>query len=312
MQIGRLAQRILLCGALAVGLENLSGCGLLNSERVLYDQQDLRIGLEADPTVSRSGHQALNDHPAHLTDADLRALLQIIQVSGWSGTLTGLIDTPRPVPLFTTRQLSIISTVLVSAFREAKPAERIFFSLPKPDVSYSEERTVGALFLRGRYLHVVLTDHSAFMQADTAGGDLRDIRDTKGMKLWVSGPAQAAMVPDLDEPQWAPFETVHLSLNVKDTLAQLAAPLPARTHRGSSDSPPLEAPSPQKTEQPRAASDHLQLQIQELTSSNLELRRRLEEQTKAMEQLNRQMEQLRLDLESAKPKKQPSRKSPAQ
>jgi len=311
MQIGVYARRILLAGALFLSIEALSACSYLNPERVVYDQQGIRIGLEADPTVSRSDHPVVNAHPADLTPADIHSLLQVIQVSGWSGTIVGALVPPRPIPLFTEQQLSTISGVLVAAFHDAKPTERVFFSLPKPDVSYSEDRTAGALFLRGRYLHVVVTDHSAFIWADTAGGDLRDIRDTKGMKLWVSGPAQAAMVPDLEEPRWAPFETVHLSLNVKDTQAQQAKLLPARANRETVSSLFSGTSSPiRKDEQPRVSTEDLQLQVKELTSSNLELRSRLEEQTKRMEQLNQNMEQLRLELEAAKSKKQPLRKVP--
>ena len=88
--------------------------------------------------------------------------------------------------------MAMISGQLVTAFRQATPSERVFFSLPKPGVAYSDDRTAGSLFLRGRYLHVVLQDHSSFIQADTGGGETKDIRDTKGMKLWVAGPAQAA------------------------------------------------------------------------------------------------------------------------
>ena len=313
MQIGAYSRHFLLFCALVLSLEPLSGCGLLHPERLVYDQQGMRIGLEPDPTVASSGNQIINDHPTVLTSEEIQSLLHVIYVSGWSGTLLGMVETPRPVPLFTERQLSTISAAFVAAFRDAKSTERVFFSLPKPDVAYSEDRTAGALFLRGRYLHVVVTDHSAFLNADTAGGDLRDARDTKGMKLWISNEAQAATVPDLEEPRWAPFETVHISLNVKDTLARQAKPVPARINREARA--PLFAPPAAvlpKTAPAGVSTEDLQLQIRELTSSNLELRSRLTEQTKPMEQLNQQMEQLRLELDAAKSKKQPSRKGPVQ
>lgn len=311
MQIDACARRILLSCAFFLSIEAVSACSYLNPERVVYDQLGIRIGLEADPTVSRSDQPVVNAHPADLTPADIHSLLHIIYVSGWSGTILGMVATPRPIPLFTEQQLSTISGALVAAFRDAKPNERVFFTLPKPDVSYSEDRTAGALFLRGRYLHVVVTDHSAFLLADTAGGDLRDPRDTKGMKLWLSGPAQAAMVPDLEEPRWAPFETVHLSLNVKDALAQQSRPLPARVNRETTVVPsPTSASALPKSGQPGLSAEDLQLQVKELTSSNLELRSRLEEQAKRMEQLNQNMEELRLELEASKSKKQPMRKAP--
>lgn len=275
---------------------------------MIYDQQGIRIGLEPDPTITRSESPVLNQHPAELNSTELETLLQVIQVSGWSGTIVGMLSTPHPVPLFAPKELVMISGQLATALRQATPTERVFFSLPKPDVSYSEDRTTGSLFLRGRYLHVIVQDHSSFIQADTGGGELKDLRDTKGMKLQVAGFAQAATVPDLEEPRWAPFEAVHLSLDVKDVLAQRATPSPARASRENVATPALPL---QKAGDPTVTSDKLQLQIQELTSSNLELRSRLEDQKKRMEELNAQMERLRLELDQTKSKKQPPRKFPS-
>jgi hypothetical protein len=285
----------------------MEGCSFLATERILYDQQGIRIGLEADPTVSRSPHPVSNNHPAEFSPEEIRTLLQTIQVSGWSGTLVGILEAPRPVPLFTARQSAMIAPAVTSAFREAKSTERVFFSLPKPEVAYSEDRTEGSLFLRGRYLHVVVTDHSSFIQADTGGGEVKDIRDTKGMKLWVARPAQAATVPDAEEPRWAPFETVHISLNTKEILAQQTKPLPIQ-------SAPPAAPSQSipQTERAAVTQADLQLQLRELTTSNTELRGRLEEQNKRMEQLHEELDQLRLELDKAKSRKLPSRKIPAQ
>jgi hypothetical protein len=274
----------------------------------LYDQQGIRIGVEPDPTVSRSEHPVQNNHPANLTAKELESLLRVVQVSGWSGTLVGLLETPRPVPLFTPKELSTISTHLTAALHEAKPTERVFFSLPKPDVAYSEDRTAGALFVRGRYLHIVVTDHSSFVQADTGGGEVKDIRDTKGMKLWVARPAQAATVPDIEEPRWAPFETVHLSLSIKDVLASQATPSPIRVDRAEAA---VTAPSELGSSRAVVSPDELQLQIRELTSSNLELRSRLDEQNKRLQALLEELGQLRLELEKAKSAKQATRRSPS-
>lgn len=300
--------RGLLYGFIVAISVSLSGCSLMSTGRVLYDQQGIRIGVEPDPTVSRSEHPVQNNHPANLTAKELESLLRVVQVSGWSGTLVGLIETPRPVPLFTPKELSTISTHLTAALHEAKPTERVFFSLPKPDVAYSEDRTAGALFVRGRYLHIVVTDHSSFVQADTGGGEVKDIRDTKGMKLWVARPAQAATVPDIEEPRWAPFETVHLSLSIKDVLASQATPSPIRVDRAEAA---VTAPSELGSSRAVVSPDELQLQIRELTSSNLELRSRLDEQNKRLQALLEELGQLRLELEKAKSAKQATRRSPS-
>lgn len=312
MQMMRSLRPLLCWWFILIGLP-LAGCQLTGPGRLVYDQDGTRIGIEADPTVSRSDHPVLNSHPAGLTPRELESLLKVIQVSGWSGTLAGIVSTPQPVPLFTPKQLSAIAGHLVAALQEAQPTERIFFSLPKPDVAYSEDRTEGSLFLRGRYLHVVVTDHAAFLRADTGGGEPRDIRDTKGMKLWVASPVQAAMVPDLEEPRWAPFEEVHLSLHVKEVLArEEARALIQASRREGIEASTVPIPSITDSREPGVSREDLQRLIRELTSSNLELRGRLEEQTKRIKQLTEQVEQLRHDLDRAKAKQSPSRKGPDQ
>jgi hypothetical protein len=303
----------LLSWLLIVSLAILSACSSFTTERLVYDQKDVRIGIGADPTVSRAQQPISNSHPADLTPEEVQSLLQVVQVSGWSGTIVGMIEFPRPVPLFTTEELSTISGYIATAFHEAKPTERVVFSLPKPGVSYSANRTEGALFFRDRYLHVIVTDHSSFIRADTGGDDLRDIRDTKGMKLWVVAPAQAATVPDIEEPRWAPFETIHISLNTKEVLALRNKPQPVHLSRGSTTPPAAALPRlPPPPSQGAVSQEDLQLQIRELTSSNLELRSRLEEQNKRMEQLNSQLDQLRSELNKTKSKNQSPRKAPAQ
>jgi YbgF-like TolA binding protein len=318
VQVRRSSQNIvpaitLLSWLLIVSLAILSACSSFTTERLVYDQKDMRIGIGADPTVSSAQQPVTNSHPVDLTPGDVQSLLQVVQVSGWSGTIVGMIEAPRPVALFTPEELSTISGYIATAFHEAKPTERVVFSLPKPGVSYSANRTEGALFFRDRYLHVIVTDHSSFVRADTGGDDLRDIRDTKGMKLWVASPAQAATVPDLEEPRWAPFETIHISLNTKEVLALRNKTQPVHLSRGGTP-PPAAVPSrlPTQPSQVGVSPEDLQLQIRELTSSNLELRGRLEEQNKRMEQLNNQLDQLRLELDRAKSKSQSPRKAPAQ
>jgi len=307
MQMTGSRRRALGVFALMLVMVPPAGCGLFADQRILFDRQDTRIGVEKDPTVSRPDPPAYNNHPAELTPEALHALLHPVQVSGYSGTLVGMLETPRPVPLFTPKQLATIAGPLAVAFHEAKPTERVFFSLPKPDVIYSEDRTEGALFLRGRYLHIVVTDHSAFIRTDTGGGAPEyPQRDTKSLKLWIAGQAQAATVPDAEEPRWTLFEPVHISLNVKDVLAlERLSGVRAGNDRPMPASPPA-APLQQRAAPP-ASPDDLQLQIRELTKSNLDLRERLEAQTKRMQTLTEEMERLRLDLEKAKPSK-PSRK----
>ena len=294
-----------------------SACSLVSSGKVLYDQQDSQIGIQSDPTVHRGPAPVDNNHPGQLTTEDVRVLLGSLMVSGWSGTLVGILEQPRPVPIFTDTELNRIAAPIAQAFQQAGPTQRVFFSLPKSHSTYSEERTTGALFLRGRYLHVVLTDHSAFTGTDTAGGDLKDLRDTKGMKLWVAAPATAATVPDAEEPRWAHFEKVHLSLNAKEVIALRNRP--ATPPGAVSSTPPPATNSSAAGMKSEGAVDHspnqadeLRLQVRELTSSNLELRDRLNDQHKQMQALQDQLLKLQQDLDSTRAKNKTPRRSPAQ
>ncbi|HRI37792.1 MAG TPA: hypothetical protein PLO50_04480 [Nitrospira sp.] len=284
----------ILIGLALLAVVNLSACSFFSQGRSVYDREGIQIGLEPDPSIRHNGQTGLNNHPIELTPKDLTSLLQFIQISGYSGTITGLITKPDPVPLFTAKELSVISEQLAAAFREARPTERVFFSLPKPDVTYSEDRTVGALFYRGSYLHVVVTDHSSIIRTDTGGGDYKDSRDTKGMKVWVVGPAQGALLSGSEEPQWAPFEKVHISLVVKEFLEKKGQTHPVRVNQGgATSSVPLPAASPSESHTSSGSPDKLQLQIEELSGTNQELRGRLDEQNRRMQRLQDQVEQLR-------------------
>lgn len=291
-----------LCTAVAV----LSACSWWPRERSVYEQDGARIWIEPDPTVTRGESDIRNEHPGRLTSEELRSLLRVIQVSGYSGVLVGMFMGAQPVPFLTDEELQKYSEPLAEGLGLAKPTERVSFSFPRLGKGYSEDRTAGSLFLRGRYIHVVVTDHSSIIQADTGGGE--DIRDTKGMKLFISSPVQAAMVPDAEEPRWAHFETVHVSLNVGEVLT-LRSAKPSQVSRDTADP----VPSTGDAESSKASSSRpdLQKQVRELTDSNLELREKLDEQTKRMKDLSDQIKQLRLELDQTKPPKSSPRKSPS-
>ena len=293
---------------------NVSACNFFSQGRSVYDREGVLIGLEVDPSLRPTGETGLNNHPIDLTLKDLEALLQPIQVSGYSGTIAGLITKPQAVPLFTGQELATVSAHLATAFREAKPTERVTFSLPKPDVVYSEDRTIGALFFRGPYLHVVVTDHSSIIRTDTGGGDYKDLRDTKGMKLWVASPFQEAMVPVSESPRWAHFERVHLSLPVKEILARKEYVPATRTNQAGTRAPgPLSTTTPSDRPQGSLSPEELHRQMRELSGTNQELKGRLDEQNKRMQQLQEQIEQIRREIPNSDVdvKGQPDKAAPA-
>jgi hypothetical protein len=284
----------------------LSACQTFGNARVMYDQDGIQIDLQPDFSVQRTSPPTLNAHPSTLTTQELLVLLGALRVSGWSGTIVGWLDAPRSIPLFDEADLRAIASPIAEAFRQVRPTERVFFTLPNPKSAYGDA-TTGALFLRGSYLHVVVTDHKAFARADSAGGDEKDVRDTKGMKLSVARPYRAVTLPALDEPDWPPFESVHLSLNVKELLAQDSVKSGGMVKTNTPE-PALAGKAPVIAAEPTETPQDLRLQIRELTQSNLDLRDRLNQQARQLQELTDELTKIRREADSARTKKPATRK----
>ena len=238
-----------------------------------------------------------NRHPADLTPKEIRTLVGSLEASGWSGTLVGLFSAPQPKPVFTEAELVLLAEPLAAAFHEATPRERVFFVIQNPDAPYEADRTSGSLFFRDDYLHVVLTDHYAFLQADPGGGEKRDPRDTKGMTLSVVGTAGTTDVPDQKQPQWNAFEKVHISFIPAEVLAGQRVPQAAavsshpQAARPATGQPTMNADTTEKNV--AESVNDLRLQIRELTNANLDLRAQLKEQSGTIEKLKAEFERLR-------------------
>jgi hypothetical protein len=287
-------------------------------QRILYQHGEIQVGLQTDLSTERVSPPVINAHPQDISADDMRALLGSVEVSGWSGIIVGLFREPSPFPVFTTAELDIIAAPIARAFQQATSRERVFFSIPgnRPPYPSEKEKTAGALFFRDQYLHMVLTDHYAFTPADPGGGEERDPRDTKGMKLWVATPAQAATVPKEQEPEWSAFEKVHISLKPKDVLAS-RRPSSAIAQVPKPSAPPSSVPTvpaPANTvetdERRQSESNELRLQIRELTNANLDLRDLLKEQRTEIETLRQELDRLRKEIKPRSPQKPSNRTSP--
>jgi hypothetical protein len=276
----------------------LTGCGATSQQRVLYQASGIQVGIVTDlSTNDHAMSPVRNRHPADLTPIEIRSLIGSLEVSGWSGTLIGLFSTPQTKPVFTEAELILLAEPLAAAFHEATPRERVFFAIQNPDALYETDRTSGSLFFRDDYLHVVLTDHYAFLQTDPGGGEKQDPRDTKGMKLWVDGSARAASVPDEKQPHWNAFEKVHISLTPVEVLAgQRVHQAAAGSSRPQVATPAVPQPSLKAdtagTNAPESVND-LRLQMRDLTNANLDLRSQLKDQSDTIEKLKAEFEGLR-------------------
>lgn len=293
-------------------LLGLTACGGTSQHRVLYQASGIQVGLMTDlSTNEQASSPVRNRHPADLTPQDIRSLIGSLDVSGWSGTMIGLLSPPHPRPVFTEAELAALAEPLAAAFRQATPRERVFFTIQNSAIPYETDRTSGSLFFRDDYLHVVLTDHYAFLQADPGGGEKRDPRDTRGMTLSVVGPSRATSVANQKEPHWTAFEKVHISLTPVEILAGQRMPRSATGSSRTQVALPAagqlalkgDTAAPNETE---SVSD-LRLQLRELTNANLDLRAQLKEQSGTIEKLKAEFERLRNEKKpgTSKPSSEP-------
>ena len=281
----------------------LPACGATSQQRLLYQASGIQIGIISDlSTDRRAAPPVRNKHPVDLTPQEIRSLLGSLEVSGWSGTIVGSFSAPQPRAVFAWAELVELAQPLTAAFHEVTPLERVFFVVQNPTVPYETDRTSGSLFFRDDYLHVVLTDHYALLQADPGGGEKRDPRDTKGMKLGVVGPASAATVPEEKEPHWNAFEKVHISLKPVEVLVGQRV---LQAAAGSSQPQATLSATGQSTLKTDSVArnvtesvNDLRLQVRELTNANLDLRARLKEQSGTIEKLTAEFERLRNEKNS--------------
>jgi hypothetical protein len=291
--------------AFIVMLPLLAGCVAPLHQRVTYEERGIQIGLEHDQTIDRASKPVRNDHPAILSPNKMESLLGSVRVTGSVGVLAALFSDVHAIPLFNEVELKLVSRPIADALQQAKPDERVFFSVPDPAKPYQKDRTAGSLFVRGPYLHVMIQDHYVFLKADTSGAEVdRDPRDVKGMRLTATRGGVDELPADA-EPAWSGLEKVHLALLLRQPPD--APPVPTSTaaapSQPSGQTPPIPAA-------PESGAPQLKRQVEELTDSNLELRARLKEQTVQMEQLKEELNRLKRQIEKASPSG-PARRKPS-
>lgn len=284
----------------------VSGCAGPVHERVLFTDGRMAVGLQTDPTAKAEAAQ--NSHPIMLAPEEIGFLLSKLQVSGYSGTLMGLLVNPRPFRVFDDEEIQRLAGPIARAFAVAGPEERVFFQLANVAKPYERDRTAGSLFVRGPYLHVVVTDHYKLFGADPGGGEERDPRDMKGMTLSWAEPFHPATLPPHEEPEWRAFEPVHISLNLDQVLQARFA-----SRRGEAV-PPVDpsrtSASPENLDENRPPESSSS-SIEELTRANQELRKRLDAQEREIEFLRAELDRLRKQLSPSDRKRSPSRPTPA-
>ncbi|GIW54391.1 MAG: hypothetical protein KatS3mg082_0795 [Nitrospiraceae bacterium] len=283
----------------------VSGCVGPFHERVLFTDAGMKVGLQTDPTAKAEAAQ--NRHPVTLAAEEMGFLLSKLQVSGYSGTLLGLLMNPRPFRVFDDEEIQRLAGPIARAFGVAGPQERVFFQLANVAKPYERDRTAGSLFVRGPYLHVIVTDHYKLFRADPGGGEERDPRDMKGMTLSWAEPLHPATLLPHEEPEWGAFEPVHISLNLQQALQARFA---ARMGEAVSPVDPSRTSAAPKTIDEHHPAEASSSSIEELTRANQELRKRLDAQEREIEFLRAELDRLRKQLGRSDRPPSPSRPTP--
>lgn len=104
---------------------------------------------------SRASADLRFDHPAQLSEADLTAVLSRVQVQERAGLLE---RKPFPQPLFSPNEVRRMMPSLQKTLQTAKPTEWAVFYSTLPGGA-GQEVTSGGMFVKGRYLHVVVANH---------------------------------------------------------------------------------------------------------------------------------------------------------
>src|SRR2546425_4009839 len=134
---------IILFGLTAAILTGLSGCGWFGTaSRTVYQDDTLRVFLEADPTVT-SGRSVPNDHPVSLDTTQLSLLLRGVEVERPPGLLKSLVSGPTREAAFSKGEIIAFAPQLKEAFAQASSKERVSFALIRSSSGQGSELTAG-------------------------------------------------------------------------------------------------------------------------------------------------------------------------
>ena len=264
---------------------------------------------------SRSTADLRFEHPSQLSEAELTAVLNRVQVQERAGLLE---RKPFPQPLFSPNEIRRMMPSLQKTLRTAKPTEWAVFYSALPG-GMGQEVTSGGIFVKGNQLHVVVANHH---ERIPAGSDsLAAIRANpltpwggKGVTLsfdplrfvagtqatWLGGSASApaselaldhgAFLAEAPPPAAAP-------------VAAVASPATTSVPQSSVILPPT---MPQATSSEADSYAAMKEQVTGLQSEIQRLRRRLEEQDEDIALLKTRLFELDSLLKN-QPGKKPAR-----
>jgi len=147
----------------------LAGCGWFGTaSRTVYQDDTLRVFLEADPTVT-SGRSVVNDHPVSLESTQLSMLLKGVEVERSPGLLKSLVSGPTREAVFSKAEIMALAPQLKEAFAQVSTKERIAFVVMRSSATQGSEITAGAVWVRGGGWHFVLNRYRSPSDGKWAG-----------------------------------------------------------------------------------------------------------------------------------------------
>src|SRR5437660_12620768 len=112
---------------LFVSLSGLSGCSWMGNSQQVYQDENIRVFLEPDPSVTSGSAQ--NNHPFTVEPAQMALLLKGVGVEREPGLLKSLVLGPTRAAAFTEAEVTALAPYLKEAFGRAwaSPKERVSF-----------------------------------------------------------------------------------------------------------------------------------------------------------------------------------------
>jgi hypothetical protein len=251
------------------------GCGSLKFSGPGGKQMEANpapiVWLEPDLTITTTPEEfATNTHPFRMNASELANVLRGIRVSSGRGFLRHV----SPERAFSDEEVELLSPLLTEALGRASRWERVVFKFEHAESAGGE--TLGALFVRGSYLHFVLAKHRVFNREDPEGAATREHRIFFDRDDYLAPAGIETLV------KWSESDRTHLSINHQRLRTELT--------------------EPQKSDVPRVQQTAVSTfqQMQEPTQSNLDLSEKLKTLQEDLDRNRQQVERLSLELDQAK------------
>jgi hypothetical protein len=304
-----------------VAAVSLSAC--VTGTAPLYQDSSLVIRLESNPAGKTASQEV---DPRAFSEEQITAVLRGLSVRKKEGLFQYVVGGRQAEPVFPEEQIAILKTELLKALRQAGPDERVAFQLWTTSPKGIRDETTGAMYLRGRLLHVVV---SKFRQSARVSYEGAEGGSGKDFELLFE-PADAVIDAQGFATRWLGSYRPEVVINLQRLApeADLAKPPPSTVLTEPRTPSPTEAsvarpsdertPAPRRTQDDRLTLEQLQRQIDELTRANQQLKNASTATQEEVSQLRQELAETKqaladkvLELNRLKSKSKPKAATPA-